>query len=292
MTSLFRRALRDLGANRFLNLVTAATVALAVLIFSAFALFLLNADGMIRAWMRDMRVMAYLAPDTAPGAVQRLHRRIAGLEDVRSVRFVSREAALARFRKQLGPQASLLDGLAENPLPDAFEVYLTVSPRTWERVAPVAETVAELPGIAEVEYGREWLGRAMGIVSLFRLSAYAMGGLFFLATLFFVANTIRLALHSRRHEIEVMRLVGATDGFIKDPIYVGGLLLGAAGGGVGLAALYGLFRFLTAHLDAGLLSPTFSVRFLPPRAALGILAGSAFVGWLGCFLSLKQFLKT
>jgi cell division transport system permease protein len=264
-------------------------VALAVLIFSAFWLFLQNADGMIRAWMRDMRVMAYLAPNSAPGAAEGLRSQIRRLEGVRKVEFISRQAALERFRAQLGPQASLLDGLSENPLPDAFAVYPTVSPRTWERVAAVAEAVAELDGVAEVEYGREWLGRVMGVVSLFRLTAYALGGLFFLATLFFVANTIRLVLHSRRHEIEILRLVGAAEGFIKDPIYIGGLLLGAAGGAMGLAALYGLFRFLTAHLDPGLLTPTFTLRFLPPRAVFGVVAGSGFVGWLGCFLSLRQY---
>ncbi len=287
--SMLRRAIRDLTANRLLNLVTVATVALAVLIFSAFALFLQNADGMIQAWMRDMRVMAYLRADAPPEAAERLRTQIGRLDGVREVRFISRETALARFREQLGPQASLLDGLSENPLPDAFEVYLTVSPRTWERLAAAAEAVAKLEGVAEVEYGREWLGRVMGVVSLFRLTAYALGGLFFLATLFFVANTIRLVLHSRRREIEILRLVGATEGFIKDPIYVGGLLLGAAGGALGLAALYGLFRFLTAHLDAALLTPTFTLRFLPPRAVIGVLAGSGFVGWLGCFLSLRQY---
>jgi cell division transport system permease protein len=264
-------------------------VALAVLIFSAFWLFLQNADGMIRAWMRDMRVMAYLAPDSGPGTTEALRSQIRRLAGVREIEFISRDAALERFRAQLGPQASLLDGLSENPLPDAFAVYLTVSPRTWKRVAEVAEAVAELDGVAEVEYGREWLGRVMGVVSLFRLTAYAMGGLFFLATLFFVANTIRLVLHSRRHEIEILRLAGAAEGFIKDPIYLGGLLLGAAGGGLGMAALYGLFRFLTAHLDPGLPTPTFTLRFLPPRAVFGAVAGSGFVGWLGCFLSLRQY---
>lgn len=288
---MLRRALRDLAANRVLNLVTVATVALAVLIFSAFALFLLNADGMIRAWMRDMRVMAYLAPDVSAAEAEAIGRRIRRMDGVREVRFIPRDLALERFRAQLGPQASLLDGLTENPLPDAFAVYPAVSPRTWERLEPAARAVGELEGVADVEYGEEWLGRIMGIVSLFRLTAYAMGGLFFLATLFFVANTIRLVLHSRRHEIEIMRLVGAPEGFIKDPIYVGGLLLGAAGGGLGLAALYGLLRFLTANLDAGLAPEAFAIRFLSPRAVLGILAGSSFVGWLGCFLSLKQFSK-
>lgn len=285
---MVRRALRDLIAHRFLNLVVVATIALAVLIFSAFSLFVANADGMIRTWMRDMRVMAYLEPGAASGA-ETLERRIRALEGVREARFVSREAALDRFRTRLGPRASLLDGLSENPLPDAFEVYLTVSPRTWERLESVARAVSGLDGVAEVEYGEEWLGRAMGIVSLFRLTAYALGGLFFLAALFFVANTIRLTLHARRREIEILRLAGATESFVKDPIYLGGLLLGTFGGGIGLLALYGLFRFLTANLDAGLAAPAFDIRFLPPRTAAGILAGSAFVGWLGCFLSLRRF---
>jgi cell division transport system permease protein len=131
----------------------------------------------------------------------------------------------------------------------------------------------------------------MSIINLFRLTGYAMGGLFFLAAVFIVANTIRLVLYSRREEVEIMRLVGATDGFIKAPFYIEGLVQGALGGMIGLAVLFVIFLLVSLNVEQGLTAGLFTIRFLSPGASCGILVCSMFVGWLGCYLSLKQFLR-
>lgn len=118
-----------------------------------------------------------------------------------------------------------------------------------------------------------------------------MGGLFFLATILIVANTIRLVLYSRREEVEIMRLVGATDGFIKTPFYLEGLIQGALGGLIALVLLFVIFLVISSSLEKGLASALLTIRFLSIEAFFGILLLSMSVGWLGCYLSLKQFLK-
>ena len=133
--------------------------------------------------------------------------------------------------------------------------------------------------------------RFMSIINLFRLTGYAMGGLFFLAAVFIVANTIRLVLYSRREEVEIMRLVGATDGFIKAPFYIEGLIQGVLGGMIGLTVLFVIFILVSLNVEQGLTAGLFTIRFLSPGAFCGILVCSMFVGWLGCYLSLKQFLR-
>ena len=155
---------------------------------------------------------------------------------------------------------------------------------------PVAARIGELPQVESVEYGRQWVERFVGLFNLFRLAAYGMGGLFFMAAVFIVANTIRLVLYSRAEEVEILRLVGAPDRFINAPFYVQGLIQGALGAGIGLLALFALFSAVTSENAGSLLGGAFELRFLSPPLWLAVIAGSMGVGWLGCFISLNQWL--
>ena len=112
-----------------------------------------------------------------------------------------------------------------------------------------------------------------------------------MAAILIVANTSRLVLYSRREEVEIMRLVGATDRFIKTPFYIEGLLQGAAGGILGLATLFITYVIISTNMDQSLTPGFFTIRFLSAWTFFGIILCSMFVGWLGCYISLKQFLK-
>jgi cell division transport system permease protein len=124
------------------------------------------------------------------------------------------------------------------------------------------------------------------------LAGYALGTLFFMAAVFFVANTIRLVLYSRRDEVEIMRLVGAEDGFIKTPFYIEAVIQGALGGLIGLGALFIIFLLIQTNVNQGLVVGTFQIRFLSFKLLVSIMGAGMLVGWMGCFVSLKQFLKT
>jgi len=287
-----KKVIKDLKGNLFLNAVTLTTIALSVLIFSAFNLFFLNAGALVNRWVEDTRIMVYLKTDLSAEAAAGLGEAIAAIPDVREVEFVSRKQAIERFRGQLGDQASLLDGITENPLPDSYEVLVGVRSWNWDHIDPIAEKIRVMKGVEEVEYGREWIGRFVNILNLFRLTLYGMGGLFFMAVVFFVANTIRLVLYSRREEIEIMRLVGASERFIKYPFYAQSLFLGGLGGLVGIGVLFELYRLLIANVGKVMVSTFFEMRFLPVENLFIILSGSAFVGWLGCYISLRKFLRS
>jgi cell division transport system permease protein len=205
--------------------------------------------------------------------------------------FISKEEGLEQLKRQIKRQISLLEELRENPLPDAFEVRMIPSSQSWEKVETLSDKIGSLPYVDDVEYGKRWLGRFTNIVNLFRLTGYGIGALFFMAAVFFVANTIRLVLYSRREEIEIMRLIGAADIFIKTPFYIQSLIQGTLGGIVGLGILFVAFFIIASNVEHGLLPGSFQIRFLPPAAFISIVISSMFVGWLGCYLSLKQFLK-
>lgn len=286
-----KRAIQDILDNRFLNLVTIITIAISILIVSAFALFFVNASDIINSWKKGMRIMAYLKPDTTDINIAEIKLKIKGMYGVKDVTFISKNEALVHLKKQMRRQSSLLDNLKENPLPAAFEIRMITSSENQDKIEALATRLESLPMVDEVEYGQRWLGRFTNFFNLFKLTGYALGSLFFMATVFIIANTIRLVLYSRREEVEIMRLVGATDRFIKAPFYLEGIIQGALGGFIGLSVLFVIFIFISSNIEQDLYSGLFTIRFLSLWAFCGIIFCSMFIGWLGCYLSLKQFLK-
>ena len=235
--------------------------------------------------------MAYLKPGINNADLTDLKAAIQSLDDVHNLRYISKQEALKQLKLQMKHQSSLFENLSENPLPDSFEIRMTASAASWQKIESLAAQIEALAKIEEVEYGQRWIGRFIHLVTLFRLAGYAMGALFFMAAIFIVANTIRLVIYSRREEVEIMRLVGATDNFIKLPFYFEGLIQGALGAIIGQGILYISFLFISSNIEQGFFPGLFRIQFLSPATLGGILLGSMLVGWLGCYISLKQFLK-
>jgi cell division transport system permease protein len=292
ITLFFKRAIDDIFKNRFLNLVTIITISLSILITSAFILFFVNTSEVINSWKKGLRIMAYLKSGVGITKRAEIKQAIESLDGVQGLRFIPKEEALIQLKTEMRHQASLLENLTENPLPDSLEIRMTATRDSWQKIASLATKIELLAGIDEVEYGQRWIGRFIHMFNLFRLAGYAMGTLFFMAAIFIVANTIRLVIYSRREEVEIMRLVGATDNFIKVPFYFEGLIQGALGAVIGLGMLYLAFFLVTSNADRQFLQGLFHLQFLPPKITGAILLGSMLVGWLGCYISLKQFLKT
>ena len=291
MKRFYYRAIKDILENRFLTAVTVATIALSIMIAAAFALFFINAGDILNLWQKGIRMMVYLKPDTSEAGRLDTKFKLQSISSVQEARFISKNEAMEKLKGQMAHHAALLDNLKENPLPDAFEVSLKPSAQKSEELAFLAERLNTLPAVAEVEYGQQWIHRFTGIINLFRLAGYGIGTMFFMATVFIVANTIRLVLYSRRDEIEIMRLVGATDRFIKIPFYLQGMIQGGAGTMIGLVLLFGGYFSLTRQFDPGVSTDFITLRFFTPAVCAGSILGGISVGWLGSWVSLKQFMK-
>lgn len=289
MTRHVKRALADIRANRFVNAVTVITVSLAVVIVGAALLFYLNTRAVLDRWQQETRLMVYLKPGAAPAA-ERLQKTIASIDGVRSNRFVPKDEALEELRRRLPPPASLLENLEENPLPDAFEVELEASPEGWARVEAIAGRIGAIPEVDAVEYGRKWVDLLRAVLQLVQAGGAAAIGLFALSAVAIVGATTRLVVYSRREEVEVLRLIGATEGFVRTPFYIGGILQGLAGAAVGLALLKLGLNALSEHLGAEALGLP-SVRFLGWDEMGALAAGSALIGWLGAWASLRGPLR-
>jgi cell division transport system permease protein len=286
----FKRALEDILANRFLNAVTAVTILLAVVIVSAAVLFFMNASDLLNKWQQGTRIMAYLRSE-ANGGAPALKRSIESVDGVQQAVFISRAEALRDLKARMQHQASLFENLLENPLPDAFEIQLKPSTEGWEQIEAVAARIRSLAEVEDVEYGRQWVDAVRGVAEFSRTVGLAMMGLFFVAAVAIIANTTRLVIYSRQEEVEIMRLVGAAEGFIKAPFYIEGLFQGWVGAVAGLGVLFVVFTALAARLEQSVLAGMIALRFLSLEQLMVITLASMFASWLGCYVSLKEFMK-
>ncbi len=139
MLLYLKRAIKDIRQNSFLNLVTTITIALSILIVSAFALFFINTNDLVNAWKEGVRIMVYLKSNTSAAEIPNLQRMVGGLYGVSGVRFISRDEAFKNLKEKLSHQSSLLDNLKQNPLPDAFEIRLIPESQNWQKVEKLAQ---------------------------------------------------------------------------------------------------------------------------------------------------------
>ncbi len=291
MNRFFKLSLADFRSNRFLNLITIFTIALSILVVSVFLLFFENVGRMIESWNQGGRAMIYLKDGVSGDRLPQLQARIMEAGNIREMVFVSKEQALDRLKKEMAGNSAFLDTLQGNPLPDAIEIRMV----NYHRLADVenlARTIRRIDGVEDMEYGQGWLGKFLNVFNLFKITGYAMCSLFFLIALFITANTVRLAFYSRRTEVEVMRLVGATESFIKAPFYLEGLIQGFLGGILGVLILAFAYGMIASGISQSFSSYVyFDIRFLSVKTILLIVFGSTFLGWFGCYLSLKQILR-
>ena len=197
---------------------------------------------------------------------------------------------MQRFREGSAGQASLLEGLDENPLPASLEITLTPESRSSEGLAMLVADLDGVRGIDELGYGTEWVEGYARAVALIRGIGIGIGVVLALATQLIVSNTIRLAVYARRDEIEILRLVGAGRSFVSIPFMVEGFVQGSLGGLIAVALLYGLFRMLMPGLEGGLelLLGFAKPEFIGAEGVSGLIVAGAALGTLGSGLALVE----
>ena len=291
MIYYLKRAVLDIFANKFLNIITIVTIALSILVISSFILFFENAARIIEPWNKGAKIMAYLKHDFNQSKLSELELKIKTMEQTQNVLFVSKEQGLKQLEHSIKSN-NFFNNLQDNPLPHALEIRVKNTIKNWNEIKAFAEQIKKNPFVEDVEYGQEWMGKFLNIFNFLKTTGYVMSGLFFMTSFFIIANTVQLALYSRRKEIEIMRLVGATDKFIITPFYIQGILQGAIGGIVGLGILFCSYIIMSSSFNESIsLLIFFNIKFLSIKYFLSIILFSTLLGFLGCFLSLGKFFK-
>jgi len=286
-----RKALENIWTNPFLSLVTLSTIAISMLILGLFSLIYLNVQQSLHQMGGELQITAYLQETISSKQAEVLRSKVADWPEVEGITYISKEQALARFRSQLREYAGILEGLKENPLPASLELTLMPQYGRSGNIKELSTRLGRLSGVAEVQYGRKWMAKLRVFVEVMKLVGITVGGLLLIATIFVISNTIKLTFYSRREELEIMRLVGATDFFIKAPFLIEGLLHGLGGALLAAGGLSLLILFLFSHLDLPLRLAVMAGSLPTGQLVAGFLGLGLLLGVLGSMVSLRRFLR-
>ncbi len=225
-----------------------------------------------------------IEPDEAAGLSAQLVR----MPQIRGARFVGRDEALERFRGQLGPHANLLDDLRDNPLPNALELVLAPEHEATDELIALLGNQA---GVIEVVTSRPWLHRLEAAITSAGDLALALGLLLFLGVILVVSNTVRLSVHVRREQLELMALVGASAGYMRRPFLVEAMLQGVAAALLASLLIWLLFAMLAAPASLPLGLNLEQVVSFPALLPLVLIILAIVAGLLGGFLGVGRTLR-
>jgi cell division transport system permease protein len=276
----------------FATLMTTGVIAVALALPLFLSLLLQNARSATGNWNEAYDLSVYMDKKAGAARVQSLAKQLRQRGDVAAVRIITADQAFTEFRADSGFGAAL-DALAENPLPDTLVVTPTLAASTPQGTESLKTAIAAMSDVQTVQIDTEWVKRLQAMLDLLRRVVLLTGALLGLGIVLIVSNTIRLDILNRRAEIEVMKLVGASDGFTRRPFLYTGIWYGLGGGLLALilvAAASAVLARPVARL-AFLYGSGFSLQGLKIMAALAVLGLSVTLSWIGSWLAATRHIR-
>jgi cell division transport system permease protein len=271
---------------------TMAVIAVALALPLMLGVLLKNARAATAQWNQAFDLSVYLDTQAAPARAQALAAQLRSRPDVAAVRVITAAAALAQFREAsgLGPA---LDALTDNPLPDTLVVTPTVDAGTPARMQALRAAITAAPDVHLVQIDTEWVSRLNAILDLLHRILWLVASLLGLGVVLVIGNTIRLDILNRRAEIEVMKLVGATNGFARRPFLYSGAWYGLGGGVLALIVVALAVKLLSGPVDrlASAYASPFHLRGLGAGAGSAVVAGTVALSWIGAWLAAGRHIR-
>lgn len=280
---------RSLRRNNWMTFAAVGTVAVSLFILGVFLILALNMNRAASLLESQVQISVYIKEDLKEAEEEALGEKIRALQGIESVKYVDRAEAKKRLTERLGDQKYLLDALGEkNPLPNSYEVTV----RQPDMVETAAKQIERMDGVEAAKYGQDVVEHLFDITRLVRLFGVLLIVLLGSATIFIIANTIRLTVFARRREIAIMKYVGATDEFIRWPFVLEGIVLGCIGGVISAFVLRSFYAGVAHKVyDTLAFFPLIPQSPFMNYVSIVIVLLGMGIGAMGAWVSLKRFLK-
>jgi cell division transport system permease protein len=288
-----RSAAQGMRHSPFVQLVAVSTIAIALFTTALARGGVRVIEELRQSLGGEVEVTVYLEDTVGPQRAEQLAQLLS--EHVEGqARYVSPQLALQRLRQELGGAGEALTGLAHNPLPASVELVVPEKWRPPERLAQLALELRRLEGVTAVDYGEDAVQRLAAISRALTVGSLVAFLVIVLATIVITSATLQLGIYARREEIEIQKLVGATDAFVKAPFLLEGLFQGLGGAAVAMGGLWVFSRVVSPMLDglfAFLVGSGRSLALVDPRGILEVVVVGAALGLLGSFVAVGRFLR-
>jgi cell division transport system permease protein len=279
-------------SHPFATLMTMGVIAVALALPLFLNLLLTNVRTATANWNQAFDLSVYMDKRASAVRTASVAKQLRQRDDVAAVRVITADQALAEFRNDSG-FGKALDALSDNPLPDTLIVTPTVSKSTPEGTAALKAAVAAMADVQTVQLDTEWVKRLHAMLDIVRRVVLLTGGLLGAGVVLIVGNTIRLDILNRRTEIEVMKLVGASDGFARRPFLYGGIWYGLGGGLMALILVAVAVAVLDRPVEslAKLYGSQLHLQGLGAIAGVELLGVAAGLAWLGSWLAATRHIR-
>lgn len=293
LLDVLKRGMTSISRNRGMSLASIGSVSATLVILGIILLMILNINGVATSTQEQFdQVQVYLSKDLTAEEITGVSDKIKEIPNVKEAEFLSKEDALAEMKESWGSEGYLLEGLeSENPLPHSFIVKIDDLDRSNE----VVEKLGEIEGITETNYYKDVVERLTKIANFIRIGGLVVIGVLIFISVFIISNTIKITVAARRKEIGIMKYVGATNGFIRGPFIVEGVVLGLMGMTVALAIVYAGYKYIFGIITEKLYH-IMAAYMIAPHQIFGdlliiFLTIGVGIGMLGSVISLKRYLN-
>jgi cell division transport system permease protein len=282
----FGEAFQGIRRNALMTISAILTVAISLMLFGSVLLIREWTDTLVGRWRGNVEINLFLRTDASEPQIEAIQAKIASMPEISEYRYVSRDEALEEFRQMFKDKKELVENVDPSILPPSFRIKL----RNPEEVDVVADQLNGLPGVDEVQTASETIKKLARITNILTVGMGVFVAVFGLAAVLLIANSIRLALFARRMEIGIMKLVGATNWFVRVPFMIEGMITGIVGSAIAALAVWGLTAALarvksyTPLLDAAV-GPGTALQVAVLVSILGVAVGA-----LGSAIALRRFL--
>jgi cell division transport system permease protein len=285
-----REAWASLWRARGSSAFAVAAIALAMVVLGTLLLVTWNVERLLSQWASAAEFSVYLRDDASSEQRGAIETAIDASGVIAARQYVSKADALGRFQREFAELASLTESFDDNPFPASVEVRIRPEAESDGRAEELVQRLASYPGVADVRYDRDWIGRLASGLSAIRGAGLALAVVMAMAAALTVASVVRLGMSARRNEIQIMELVGSPIAFIRGPFIAEGILQGGIGALLALLLLWLGLLLVSAWWGAEL-STMFdggTVEFLPARLAAALVAGGMTVGGIGGFAASRH----
>ena len=283
MNLTIREALLTFRRAPLLSALSVTTIAFSLFVVGLFGLVAVNLQDALRGVAERVEIVAYLLPGTPIETITLAEKDMEAFPEVQSAVYVSEDSALARARAELVEFRDVLQELERNPLPASIELKLKPRFRDAQHVNEVADRLRGFGFVDDVRFGRDWVEKLDRLRQVAAAVGLVVGAAFAVVAIIIIGTTIRMAVLQRSREIAIMRLVGATDGFIRRPFLLQGAIKGLLGGLAAMGLAYGAYTLINRWL--------IQAAFFSKEQAVALVGFGMLIGFFGSAASVGRHLR-